>query len=56
MEFTIVLSGIPRLEVNLRGTNGDLATVAIAVNAIRHVQDAPPGLLTMRDLPIVTAH
>lgn len=52
---TIKISGKPDLEVKLKGTNGDLATVAIAVNAVRRVADAAPGLVTMRDLPIVTA-
>lgn len=52
---TIAISGKPDLEVTLKGTNGDIATVAIAVNALRRVVSAPPGLLTMRDLPIVTA-
>jgi len=51
---TIKISGKPDLEVKLKGTNGDIATVAIAVNAIRRVQAAAPGLVTMRDLPIVT--
>jgi len=51
---TIEVTGKPDLEVKLRGTNGDLATVAIAVNAIRRVKQAAPGLVTMRDLPIVT--
>jgi 4-hydroxy-tetrahydrodipicolinate reductase len=51
---TIKISGSPDLEVKLKGTNGDLATVAIAVNAIPRVREAPPGLVTMRDLPIVT--
>jgi 4-hydroxy-tetrahydrodipicolinate reductase len=51
---TIVITGKPTLEVTLKGTNGDLATIAIAVNAIRRVQGAAPGLVTMRDLPIVT--
>ena len=53
-EDTIKISGRPDLEVKLKGTNGDIATVAIAVNAIRRVSEAPPGLITMRDLPIVT--
>ncbi len=52
---TIKISGKPDLEVRLKGTNGDIATVAIAVNAIRRVVQAAPGLVTMRDLPIVTA-
>jgi 4-hydroxy-tetrahydrodipicolinate reductase len=51
---TIKITGKPDLEVKLKGTNGDLATVAIAVNAIRRVREAAPGLVTMRDLPIVT--
>jgi 4-hydroxy-tetrahydrodipicolinate reductase len=51
---TIKISGCPELSVTLGGTNGDIATVAIAVNAIRRVREAEPGLVTMRDLPIVT--
>lgn len=51
---TIRISGRPDLEIRLKGTNGDIATVAIAVNAVRRVCEAPPGLVTMRDLPIVT--
>jgi len=51
---TIKITGRPDLEVKLKGTNGDIATVAIAVNAIRRVVEAAPGLVTMRDLPIVT--
>jgi 4-hydroxy-tetrahydrodipicolinate reductase len=52
---TIAITGKPNLEATLKGTNGDIGTVAIAVNAIRRVKEAPPGLLTMRDVPIVTA-
>ena len=51
---TILITGNPDLEIRLKGTNGDIATVAIAVNAVRRVCEAPPGLVTMRDLPIVT--
>lgn len=51
---TIKITGKPDLKVKLKGTNGDIATVAIAVNAIRRVREAAPGLVTMRDLPIVT--
>lgn len=51
---TITVKGIPALEVKLKGTNGDYSTVAIAVNAIRRVYEAPPGLMTMRDIPPVT--
>jgi 4-hydroxy-tetrahydrodipicolinate reductase len=51
---TIKITGKPDLEVKLKGANGDVATVAIAVNAIRRVREAAAGLVTMRDLPIVT--
>ncbi len=51
---TINISGKPDLAIKLKGTNGDLATVAITVNAIRRVREAMPGLVTMCDLPIVT--
>jgi 4-hydroxy-tetrahydrodipicolinate reductase len=51
----VQITGKPNLEVRLKGTNGDIGTVAIVVNAIPRVLQAPPGLVTMRDLPIVTA-
>jgi len=50
----IQITGRPNLEVKLTGTNGDIATVAITVNAIRRVKEAAPGLVTMCDLPFVT--
>lgn len=51
----IKITGRPDLTVKLQGTNGDLATVAMAANAVRRAKEAAPGLVTMRDLPIVTA-
>lgn len=51
---SVKISGHPSLDVEIRGTNGDLATAAIAVNAIRRVKNAAPGLLTMRDMPMAT--
>jgi 4-hydroxy-tetrahydrodipicolinate reductase len=53
-EDRIKISGQPNLNVVLKGTHGDVATRSIAVNAIRRVKEAAPGLVTMRDLPIVT--
>jgi hypothetical protein len=50
---TIQITGRPDLEVRLKGTNGDIATAAIAVNAVRRVVQAPPGLVTMAGLPVV---
>ena len=51
---TVSITGKPNLTVTLQGTNGDIATVAIAVNAVKRVVESRPGLLTMRDLPLVT--
>lgn len=51
---TVKITGDPNLEVKLHGTNGDIATVAIVVNAIPPVLASMPGLVTMRDIPIVT--
>jgi len=51
---TITISGRPELVINLQGTNGDLTTSAIAVNAIKNTHKAAPGVVTMRDLPIIS--
>jgi 4-hydroxy-tetrahydrodipicolinate reductase len=51
----IYISGTPNMEVIIKGgTHGDIATAAITVNSARRVVEAPPGLITMKDLPIVT--
>jgi 4-hydroxy-tetrahydrodipicolinate reductase len=50
----IYITGIPNMEVVIKGgTHGDIATAAIVVNAARRVIEAEPGLLTMKDIPIV---
>jgi 2,4-diaminopentanoate dehydrogenase len=49
----IKIKGTPNLTIQLKGTNGDLGTVAIAVNTVKRIHEAPSGLWTMRDLPIV---
>jgi 4-hydroxy-tetrahydrodipicolinate reductase len=52
----VYITGTPSMEVVIKGgVNGDIATVAMVVNSIPRVLDARAGLLTMRDLPIVTA-
>ena len=52
----VYITGTPNLEVVIKGgTHGDIATAAIAVNCIHRVVEARPGLLTMKDLPVVTA-
>jgi 2,4-diaminopentanoate dehydrogenase len=50
---TVELRGEPNVTMTIPGgTHGDLATAAIAVNAIPAILAAPAGLRTMRDLPI----
>jgi len=50
----IQIHGEPNLTLQIPGgTPGDLATAAILVNAIPAINDAPPGLLTMLDIPIL---
>lgn len=52
----VYIKGTPDMEVVIKGgTHGDIATAAIVVNSIPRVMDAPPGLITMKDLPIVCA-
>ena len=48
------ISGLPDLHVRIPGgTHGDIGTVAMVVNSSRRVVEAPSGLLTMKDLPLV---
>ncbi len=52
----VYITGTPNLEVVIkRGTHGDIATAAIVVNSVQRVIDAPSGLVTMKDLPMVSA-
>jgi 4-hydroxy-tetrahydrodipicolinate reductase len=52
----VYITGVPNLEVVIKGgTHGDIATAAITVNVAHRVVEAQPGLLTMRDIAIVTA-
>jgi hypothetical protein len=50
---SVVIEGRPDIELTIKGIHGDLATAAMAVNAIPRVVSAPPGLVTMKDLPLV---
>src|SRR5437667_1404149 len=50
---SVEIDGSPRLSMKLAGgIHGDVATASIVVNSIPHVLAAPPGLHTMRDLPL----
>jgi len=52
----VYITGNPDMEVTAKGgTHGDVATAAMLVNSIPRVIQAPPGLVTMKDLSIVSA-
>jgi 2,4-diaminopentanoate dehydrogenase len=52
---TIEVEGAPSFASTVKGgINGDIATCAVAVNAVRPVISAAPGLKTMLDVPVVT--
>lgn len=52
----VYITGIPNMEIVIKGgTHGDTATAAMVVNSIPRVMEASPGLITMKDLPIVCA-
>ncbi len=52
----VYTTGTPNLEVVIRGgLHGDIATAAAVVNSLHRVIEAPPGLMTVKDLPVVSA-
>ena len=47
----VFIDGTPNVDMTIKnGVNGDIATCAIAVNAVKPVLKAPPGLRTMADM------
>lgn len=52
----VYITGTPNMEVIIKGgTHGDIATAGVVVNSVHRVIQAPPGLITMKDLPVVSA-
>jgi len=52
----VYITGLPDMEVVIKGgTHGDIATIAMVVNSVPRVVQSPAGLMTMKDLPIVSA-
>jgi 2,4-diaminopentanoate dehydrogenase len=50
----VVITGEPPVDMTIKGgVAGDVATAAIVVNCIPKVLTAAPGVLTMRDLPLL---
>jgi len=52
----ISIDGVPSIHQKISPcVHGDLATVAVIVNSIPKIVNAPPGLATMKDLPVPSA-
>jgi 4-hydroxy-tetrahydrodipicolinate reductase len=52
----ITIEGTPKVCQRITPcVHGDLGTVAIVANSIPKVINAPPGLVTMKDLPVPSA-
>jgi 4-hydroxy-tetrahydrodipicolinate reductase len=52
----ITIKGVPEIRQRISPcVHGDLGTVAMIVNSIPKVINAPAGLVTMKDLPIPSA-
>jgi hypothetical protein len=52
----VTIKGIPNINQRIQPcVHGDIGTVAVIVNAIPRVINAPPGLYTMKDLPVPSA-
>jgi 4-hydroxy-tetrahydrodipicolinate reductase len=49
------VEGTPDLHMLIKGIHGDLSTAAVVANTARRVVQGKPGLLTMVDLPVVSA-
>jgi 2,4-diaminopentanoate dehydrogenase len=48
----VYIDGTPPVEAIIKGgVHGDLATTAMVVNSLFRVIEAPPGLITMKDMP-----
>lgn len=49
------IQGSPDIHCLTKGIHGDISTAAVVANTARRVVEGKPGLLTMVDLPIVSA-
>lgn len=53
---SISIKGVPNVNQKITPCiHGDIGTIAMVVNAIPKVINAPPGLVTMKDLPVPSA-
>ena len=50
---SVTIKGVPNINQKIQPcVHGDIGTVAVIVNSIPRVINAPPGLYTMKDLPV----
>jgi 2,4-diaminopentanoate dehydrogenase len=50
----VLIDGVPPIDMTIAGgVSGDVATAAIVINALPKVVAAPPGMRTMRDIPLI---
>jgi len=53
---SVLIKGLPNVNQKISPcVHGDISTVAMIVNSIPKVVNAPPGLFTMKDLPVPSA-
>jgi hypothetical protein len=52
----IIIEGEPNLDIVVRGLSSVVSTYAHVVNCIPEVLSAKPGLTSVRDLPVASAH
>ncbi|UCE96895.1 MAG: dihydrodipicolinate reductase [Candidatus Bathyarchaeota archaeon] len=53
---SITIKGVPNVNQKIMPcVHGDISTVAVVVNTIPKIINAPPGLVTMKDLPVPSA-
>ena len=51
----VEISGVPQIRSKVAGgVHGDVATASIVVNSIPKILEVPPGLRTMRDMPLAS--
>ncbi|MEM3439383.1 MAG: hypothetical protein QXG32_00490 [Candidatus Bathyarchaeia archaeon] len=53
---SVTIEGVPNISEKIAGgVHGDIGTVGVITNMIPKVLNAPPGLVTMKDLPLPSA-
>lgn len=51
----VMIDGTPAIHSLVKGVHGDLSTAAVAANCVRRIIVGAPGLVTMADIPVISA-